>query len=642
MTAGASVRPVAETAAPPAATTPAARRRGGAAALLRRWRIGVAGAVRLHHLLFLAFTLIATIPVLILGVWVERSALKEEIAAVRERHLLLAENVTHSLGRYARDVESAFLVAVRSAHLNGEMPPVATLLGDLGFQHVSIVARDGRVVHFIGTARTMRPERIPAETMDRLVRLAESGGGEVRFSPVMPGRAGLPAIVLAQRLGGGRYAVGAIGTDYIRDVQRAIAFGEKGHAAIVDAEGRVLAHPDRAWWAGMVDLSSISIVRQMMAGESGVAVFHSPALAADMVAGFTVVPRTGWGVMVPQPMAELVARANDVRYAAFALVALGLGLVTVISWWLAKRLTRPLQAVTDAAQEIAAGRLEARVRDLPRVTPNELRTLARNFNKMADEVCRQNARLAKVAVDAEAASRAKSEFLANMSHELRTPLNAIIGFSEVMRAGAFGPIGERYTGYVEDIHSSGEHLLEIINEILDFSKAESGAIEVVLEEVDLGEVIESATRMLVQRARGKGLDLAVDIDPAVGSIVTDDRMLRRILLNLLTNAIKFTPAGGRVAVEAAHLPTRELRLVVRDTGIGIAPAHIPVVMKPFGQVESAYTRKHEGTGLGLPLTRMLVERLGGRFALESAVGKGTSVIIVLPAEVRPMHAAVAA
>ncbi len=610
--------------------------------MLRRGRVRLAGAVRLRHLLFLAFTLIATIPVLILGIWVERSALEKEIAAVRERHLLLAQNLADSLSRYARDVESAFLVAVRSAHLGGEMPPVATLLADLGFHHVSIVERDGQVVHFIGAAWTVRPERIPPETMERLVRLADGGAGEVRYSPVMPGRAGLPAIVLAQRLEGGRYALGAIGTDYIRDVQRTIAFGEKGHAAIVDSEGRVLAHPSRTWWTGMMDLSSMPVVGRMMAGESGVAFFHSPALKAEMVAGFTAVPRTGWGVMVPQPMAELVARANDVRYAAFALVALGLGLVTAISWWLAKRLTRPLQAVTDAAQVIASGRLDARVRDLPRVTPNELRTLARNFNKMADEVCRQNARLAKAAVDAEAASRAKSEFLANMSHELRTPLNAIIGFSEVMRAGAFGPIGGRYASYVEDIHSSGEHLLEIINEILDFSKAECGAIEVTLEEIEPAEVVVSATRMLTQRARGKRIDLAVDIDPAVGTIVTDDRMLRQILLNLLTNAIKFTPEGGRVTIEAAQLPAAELSLVVRDTGIGIAPGDIPLVMKPFGQVESAYTRKHEGTGLGLPLTRMLVERLGGRFELDSAVGKGTSVTVVLPAEVRSIHAAVAA
>jgi len=613
-----------------------------AAALPGGWRASLAGAVRLRHLLFLAFTLIATIPVLILGVWVERSAMRKEVAAVKERHLLLAQNLTHSLGRYARDVESAFLVAVRSAHLGAEMPPVATLLADLGFQHVAIVERDGQIVHFIGAGWTVRPERLPAETIERLVRLAESGGGEVRFSPVMPGRAGLPAIVLVQRLDDGRFAIGAIGTDYIRDVQRAIAFGENGHAAIFDAEGRVLAHPNRAWWTTMIDQSSISVVRQMMAGETGVAFFHSPALKADMVAGFTVVPRTGWGVMVPQPMAELVARANDARNAAFALVALGLGLVAAISWWLAKSLTRPLQAVADAAHEIASGKLDARVGRLPRLIPNELRTLARSFDDMADEVYRQNARLAKAAVDAEAASRAKSEFLANMSHELRTPLNAIIGFSEVMREGAFGPIGGRYASYVEDIHSSGGHLLEIINEILDFSKAESGAIEVLLEEIDLAELVTSATRMIAQRARTKRLDLAVDMDPAVGSIVSDDRMLRRILLNLLTNAIKFTPEGGRVSVEAAQLPGRALRLAVHDTGIGIAAEDIPIVMKPFGQVESAYTRKHEGTGLGLPLTRMLVERLDGRFELQSVVGQGTSVVIVLPAQVRAMPAAVAA
>ncbi|MGE5537290.1 MAG: PAS-domain containing protein [Gemmatimonas sp.] len=236
---------------------------------------------------------------------------------------------------------------------------------------------------------------------------------------------------------------------------------------------------------------------------------------------------------------------------------------------------------------------------------------------------------------AELASRAKTDFLANVSHELRTPLNAIIGFSEVMTAELFGPIGNaRYREYLRDIHESGTHLLCLINDILDVAKAEAGKMELIEEVVDLRGTVEACVRLVHDRAVQEKLTIAADFIDDLPSLWADQRKLRQVLLNLLTNSIKFTPPGGTLTVSARTDPTGAVVLVVRDTGIGIAPEDMPKAMAPFGQVDSSLSRRHNGTGLGLPLTRALVEAHGGTFSITSEVGTGTSVTIAFPPERR--------
>jgi signal transduction histidine kinase len=230
---------------------------------------------------------------------------------------------------------------------------------------------------------------------------------------------------------------------------------------------------------------------------------------------------------------------------------------------------------------------------------------------------------------AEAANRAKSEFLANMSHELRTPLNAILGFSDIIRRRLFGTDAiERYADYAADIHGSGAHLLGIINDILDLSKIEAG--RAVLDErmITLDDVVKDATTFIGDRWKGVHFEVTLPAPPV--PIVVDDRKLTQILVNLLSNAFKFTPQGGTVALSARRLAGGGVAIVVRDTGIGIAPEDIATVLSPFGQVESAFSRAHHGTGLGLPLAKSLAEMHGGTLALESTVGAGTAVTITLP------------
>jgi signal transduction histidine kinase len=229
----------------------------------------------------------------------------------------------------------------------------------------------------------------------------------------------------------------------------------------------------------------------------------------------------------------------------------------------------------------------------------------------------------------EIANKHKSEFLANMSHELRTPLNAIIGFSEVLLERLFGELNDKQDDYLKDIHTSGRHLLALINDILDLSKVEAGRMELELSTFDLAGAVSNAMTLIRERAQRHAIELAVDVDPQIGAIVADERKFKQILLNLLSNAVKFTPDGGRIDV-AARRDGAEVALAVHDTGIGIAPADQDAVFEEFRQVGRDYTNKQEGTGLGLALTRKFVELHGGRIWLQSEPGKGSTFTFTIP------------
>ena len=229
----------------------------------------------------------------------------------------------------------------------------------------------------------------------------------------------------------------------------------------------------------------------------------------------------------------------------------------------------------------------------------------------------------------ETANKHKSEFLANMSHELRTPLNAIIGFSEVLIERMFGELNEKQADYLSDIHTSGKHLLSLINDILDLSKVEAGRMELEISEFDLPAALQNALTLVRERAQRHGLKLEVEVEPGLGMFHADERKFKQIMVNLLSNAVKFTPEGGRVSVRARlNGPVAEVS--VSDTGVGIAPEDQTLVFEEFRQAGKDYTRKAEGTGLGLALTRRLVALHGGEIRLESAPGQGSTFTFTLP------------
>jgi signal transduction histidine kinase len=312
------------------------------------------------------------------------------------------------------------------------------------------------------------------------------------------------------------------------------------------------------------------------------------------------------------------ASAFDQSQALFIAVAavatiLALLLGYVLSW----SVVGPIRQIETRLGDITAGDFSGHVTVRNR---DELGALADNINLMNDE-------LGRLYRELESASRHKSEFLASMSHELRTPLNAVIGFSQVLRQQMFGALNDKQVEYVDDILSSGQHLLNLINDILDLAKVEAGRMELQPAPFALDETLRNAMAMVRERATRQEVTLAVEIDASVGEIEADERKVKQILFNLLSNAVKFTPAGGSVTL-AARADGRQAIISVRDTGVGISPEEQASIFEEFYQLAPGMTQ--EGTGLGLALTKRLVDLHGGELTVHSAPGAGSTFTVRLP------------
>jgi two-component system cell cycle sensor histidine kinase PleC len=263
----------------------------------------------------------------------------------------------------------------------------------------------------------------------------------------------------------------------------------------------------------------------------------------------------------------------------------------------------------------------------------EVEDLARELEEARDEALRKR-------FEAETANASKTAFLANMSHELRTPLNAILGFSEIIAQECFGAVGSpRYREYAGDIHNSGAHLLSLINDLLDVAKIEAGRMEIEPHALDVQHTFDSALKIIGTKARERHQDLVIDIDPDSPQLYADERALKQILINLVSNAVKFTPEGGRICVVGSRARCGNFQIMVEDNGPGIPREKLDRIFKPFSQVDNRYDRQGGGTGLGLALVRGLAELHGGRAWIESDYGKGCRAYVILPVAVERRNTA---
>ena len=408
----------------------------------------------------------------------------------------------------------------------------------------------------------------------------------------------------------------------------------------VDSDGYIALHRDPSVLLSRVRAPVDLAPALPLAGPTGprdaavTSITFGPGLMLpEVVQAQLQLPELGWRVVVERPRSEVMAPVWATVRRAAAFLALGIGLSVLGGALLAGRLSLPIRQLHAAVVRVGAGRLDTQIAIH---THDELEELASQFNRMAESLRASYTDLEdKVAartLDLQRANRHKSEFLASMSHELRTPLNAILGFADVLREGMAGPLSPAQHEFIGDIHASGVHLLALINDVLDLSKIEAGQLQLEATDFSVPETVESAITLVRQRASQRQLQLQVDFAPGLGLWRADVRRFKQVLLNLLSNALKFTPPGGRVQVRAGldADAAEGLWVSVEDTGIGIAEADHEAVFQEFRQVGGTAVSQSEGTGLGLALARRLVEQHGGRITLRSALGEGACFRFNIP------------
>jgi signal transduction histidine kinase len=450
-------------------------------------------------------------------------------------------------------------------------------------------------------------------------------------------------IAIAEGGKGGGVTAAAVNLKFIWDVVSQIKIGQAGQAFVVDAQGILIAHPDISPVLQKTDLSRLEQVRRALARAPAPSepVPQGPIARnlrnQQVLTAHATIPALGWTVFVEQPLEEAFEPLRASVKRTVLLLMLGIALSVIASLMLARTMVRPIGVLQAGAAKIGAGHLGDRI-DVR--TGDELEGLASQFNSMASALQESYAGLERKVEERtheieekgrqlEVANQHKSEFLANMSHELRTPLNAIIGFSEVLLQRMFGELNAKQEEYLQDVLSSGRHLLSLINDILDLSKVEAGRMELELGRFDLPATLQDTQILVRERAARHGITLTLEVDGRLGGVVADERKLKQVVLNLLSNAVKFTPEGGRVEMRA--VPTDgAVEISVTDTGIGIAPENQEAIFEEFRQVSGEYAHKREGTGLGLTLARKFVELHGGRIWVKSQLGQGSTFTFSLP------------
>jgi two-component system, NtrC family, sensor kinase len=462
---------------------------------------------------------------------------------------------------------------------------------------------------------------------------------------------------------------------------------------IVYPKGTPTVHPREGFeHERAVNLASLPQVSKALASSTGSSTGRTIS-GRDVLTAWATVDPTRWRVFVEQPASQAFAPLRGKIWRTTLLLAAFVAGAIVLSILLARRLARPIRRMRVAAARIGAGAYDERIeldpprtiamrqrsvdwvdietwgrprrRQLPgsrterarsvlveqpvadRHRHDDLGALAEDLNRMAASLQSSHAKLeqtveertrelqaaleqlAEKSRELEAASKHKSEFLANMSHELRTPLNAIIGFSQVLNEQLFGEVNEKQQEYLEDILSSANHLLSLINDVLDLSKVEAGQVELELAPFSLREALERGVVMVRERATKNGVALRLELDPSIDVVDGDERRIRQVVFNLLSNAVKFTPEGGRVDVSTAR-KNGEVRVSIADTGAGIAPEERERIFEEFQQARAQNGQRPEGTGLGLALSKKLIELHGGRLWVESELGKGSTFTFTIP------------
>jgi signal transduction histidine kinase len=607
--------------------------------LRRRW---LASSFSLRVIILAMMLGVSVVPIIVFYKWVERSAFEKEISYVDENHLIIAKNLSAALSRYAIDLKSSFRFAVQNEAQADTIVGLSESLASFNICRIMILDSQNNLLNEIDGLPDHSEEFLAPGLLSYLRGIAVAAKGEVAISGIR-NVGGSPHFFAAQMMADGRLAVAPWSPKYILEMQKSIAFGERGHSMVVDQDGRVVAHPNAEWQRISKDASKLSVVKAMISRTTGVMQFYSPPLKADMIAGYTFVPETGWGVMVPQPIEELQAKAQSVQSAALIIAAAEIFLAVLVSLWLSSLLARPLQSVVDAARRVSNGDTKARVGRLPRRTPAEIRLLANGFDRMVRELDQKSEALARtlarsedvaqeralLLIAANEANEVKSQFVSMVSHELRTPLTSIKGSLDLLNSGAMGDMSKEITSLVSIAAKNASRLAIMINDLLDLERLDSGEMRYEEAEFDLGPMLAESIEANVSFGEINGVTFNPINLAQKAPVMGDYNRLMQVMANLLSNAAKFSGDGSVVDVELVVTDSKA-RIMVRDSGIGIPDSHKSKIFDKFVQIDASDGRKVGGSGLGLGIARVIVEKHGGTIDFSSKVGQGTTFFVDLP------------
>jgi len=621
------------------------------------------------------FTLLAAVPAIAVGAYTLSSSYNREKADLIRLQQEKANSVADAVDRTLTGIAAR----LGGLHLAGLSPSQQKLLldplylADPNVRDVGYIDRHGR--YGDGTDASRWPEFLVARRDGTYFTPTSSDWDTDTY---------YMGISAAENYGKGVVSEGLSATGEFQDLISGVHLGPSGYAYAVDRTGRPVAVPShdedlmRQVAVGeRKTLNDIPQVRRALASKSATGSATGQSFRDQKVLStWATVPATGWKVFVEQPESVAFAAVRGTLWRTILLIGAFVLLAVALSILVARRFVRPIRRMRVAAARIGAGAYEERIElrphrgiavrrpvriggpayeDLPTVDKaksvvavqslperrrqDDLGALAEDLNRMAASlqashtqlertVAERTRELAEKTRELEVASKHKSDFLANMSHELRTPLNAIVGFSQVLKQKLFGEVNEKQDEYLDDILSSADHLLALINDILDLSKVEAGQVELEVARFSLREALERGVVMVRERATKNGVQLTLEPNSEVELVDGDERRIRQVVFNLLSNAVKFTPSGGSVEVSSAQ-QNGEVLVSVRDMGPGIAPEDFERIFEEFQQTEAGQEQR-EGTGLGLALSKKLIELHGGRIWVESELGKGSTFTFTLP------------
>ncbi len=573
---------------------------------------------------FIAILAVSIAPMVAILLQAQKTAFEREVQHVDHAHLVIAGNLASTLERYAQDITSAFdfLVETR-ASISPDAWEVKEFTSHYDFHFIALADIDGRI------SPISAGDVIPTPTPDLLQELRRE---VVQGKTVLSGVKlldGTPYLFAIRSLPGKKIAFGAFDTKYLQRVQKAIAFGEKGHSMIVDKNGRVLAHPNPKWQATAKDASGLEVVQKMTSGHTGVMQFYAPPLKADVIAGYTYVPSTGWGVMVPQPIAEFEAAARSEIKEMLTMLVVLVALAAFGGWILSGLLTKPMRLIKNTVGKIRDGNLDARVPKFPSPAANELENCRLVFNGLMDKLSSDAEVTKRSLATAEEANRTKSCFIAVLSHEMRTPLNGIVATLELMSDTKMTAEQREYCHLLE---ISSASLKRHVDDVLDINRLNHGKARLEVREFSISQLIERIVRE--NEATAKKLDNTVELSVSSAlpnTVRSDPKTFDKIITNLVSNAVKYTHAG-EISVTAELSDCGGLLLTVQDTGIGIPECDLERIFQPFTTLDSTYARSREGTGLGLSIAKGYIEAIDGEIIAESVEGEGSIFQVLIPFE----------